>query len=156
MHAHAKHEKQDGDADIQSLYGSGSQSHATAQGCGVEDVLCISAPVEVELGGYRGLVIGQATKPIAPGQAVAFSLPAALALPKITNEEVNVLQLLPVVHQAGELVEDGRKQLWLRDGHHTSVGTISVNGSLVSTVSTILMPSAVGLPALAPPVTYQH
>jgi hypothetical protein len=56
----------------------------------VEDVLCTGNPVSVvvQAGGYQGLVIGQVTKLTmsAPGQAAAFSLPAALALPKTTSE----------------------------------------------------------------------
>jgi hypothetical protein len=53
--------------------------------------------------GCRALLIGQVTKPIAPSQAAAFSLPVALALPKVASVEPNVLQLMPDVHQAGEL-----------------------------------------------------
>jgi hypothetical protein len=63
------------------------------------------ATLVVQVGGRWGLVISQVTKLSALGQAAAFSLPVALALPKVASVEPNVLQLMPDVHQAGELLE---------------------------------------------------
>jgi hypothetical protein len=81
----------------------GARFRPLLKGGGVEDVLCTGVPVSVVVQaiGCRVLLIDQVTKPIAPSQAVAFSLPVALAHSKVTTVEANALQLLPDVHQPG-------------------------------------------------------
>jgi hypothetical protein len=76
-----------------------------------------------------------------PGQSIPFSLPSSQAFSKSTTTKATVLQLLPVVGEAdGQAKPD--EQLWQWDGRH--MGSISVNGSLVATVSPSLMLRAVG------------
>jgi hypothetical protein len=111
---------------------------------GVEDkdVICTGDPVSVlvQVGGRRARVLAQVTKLSAPSQSVPFSLPSFQAFSKSTTIEATVLQLLPVVGEAGAQAK-ADEQLWQWDGRH--VGSISVNRSLVTTVNSSLMPLAV-------------
>jgi hypothetical protein len=57
--------------------------------------------VLVQVGGRRALVLAQVAKLSAPGQSAPFSLPSSQAFSKSTTIEATVLQLLPVVGEAG-------------------------------------------------------
>jgi hypothetical protein len=107
--------------------------------------------VLIQVGGRRELVLAQVTKLSAPGQSAPFSLITSQALSKSTTIEATVLQLLPVVGEAG-VQANADEQLWQWGGRHE--GSISVNGSLVASVNPSLMPRAVGSTA-SQAVTYQ-
>jgi hypothetical protein len=69
--------------------------------------------VLVQVGGRRALVLAQVTKLSAPGLSSPFSLPSSQAFSKSTTIEATVLQLLPVVGEAGVSAK-AEEQLWQR------------------------------------------
>jgi hypothetical protein len=108
---------------VQSMYGASSHSQAATPRIEDKDVICTGDPVSVlvHVGGRRALVLAQVAKLRAPGQSAPFSLPSSQAFSKSTTIEATVLQLLPVVGEAG--VQAKPEQLWQWDGRH--VGSIS-------------------------------
>jgi hypothetical protein len=125
------------------MYGASSHSQAATPGVEDKDFICTGDPVSVlvQVGGRRALVLAQVTKLSAPGQPAPFSLPISQAFSQSTTIEATVLQLLPVVGEAGVQAK-ADEQLWQWDRRH--VGSVSVNGSLVATVIPSLIPRATG------------
>jgi hypothetical protein len=85
------------------MYGASSHSQAATPEIEDNGVICTGdlVSVLVQVGGRWALVLAQVTKLSAPGQFVPGSLPSSQAFSKSTTIEATVLQLLPVVGEAG-------------------------------------------------------
>jgi hypothetical protein len=95
------------------MYGASSHNQAATPGVEDKDDICTGdlVSVLVQVGGRQALVLAQVTKLSAPGQSAPYSLPSSKAFSKSTTIEVTVLQLLPVVGEAGVQAK-ADEQLW--------------------------------------------
>jgi hypothetical protein len=108
---------------VQSMCGASSHSQAATSGIEDKEVICTRDPVSVlvQMGGRPtgrwALMLAQVTKLSAPGQSAPFSLHSSQVPSKSTTIKATVLQLLPVVGEAGVQAK-ADEQLWHWGGQH--------------------------------------